>query len=123
MLSELRSRVSGGAEELLLTALLTVGREQKLLTGHARQRTDSTHVPGAVRALNRIECVGATFRAALNALAVAAPDWLRAHSNPLWVERYTRRIVASCERCPTDRVCCPPGETAEHRGVRSERRP
>ncbi len=47
---------------------------------------------GAVRALNRIECVGATFRAALNALAVAAPDWLQAHSDAAWVERYGRRV-------------------------------
>jgi transposase len=31
------------------------------------------------------------MRAALNRLAVAAPDWLRAHSQPDWVERYGPR--------------------------------
>jgi transposase len=30
------------------------------------------------------------LRAALNSLAVAAPDWLRVHAQPEWVERYDR---------------------------------
>lgn len=67
-------------------------RERKLLTAHGRQRTDSTHALGAVRALNRIECAATTLRAALNTLAVAAPDWLRVHSDPAWVERYARTV-------------------------------
>ena len=93
VLSEFRSRlVAGGAEEQLLTTLLAACREKGLLKAHGRQRTDSTHVLGAVRALNRLECVGATLRTTLNALAVAAPDWLRAHSDPAWVERYGRTL-------------------------------
>jgi len=32
------------------------------------------------------------FRAALNALAVAAPEWLRSESQPEWLERYSERI-------------------------------
>ncbi|GJG88102.1 hypothetical protein tb265_32830 [Gemmatimonadetes bacterium T265] len=98
VLSEFRTRlVAGGAEEQLLATLLTVCREKQVLKRHARQRTDSTHVLGAVRALNRLECVGATLppaacRAAPNALAVAAPDWLRSHSDPAWVERYARTV-------------------------------
>lgn len=44
-----------------------------------------------IRALNRVLCVWETMRAALNSLAVAAPDWLRAHSHPEWVERYGPR--------------------------------
>ncbi len=44
------------------------------------------------------------MRAALNSLAVVAPDWLRAHSHPDWVERYgprsedSRIPVAEAER-------------------------
>lgn len=93
VLSEFRGRLgAGGAEEVLLTTPLAVCRERKLLTPRGRQRTDSTHMLGAVRALNRVECVGTTLRAALNALAVAAPEWLRAHSDPAWVERYGRGV-------------------------------
>jgi len=55
------------------------------------QRTDSTHVLAAVRALNRLECVTETMRHALESLAVAAPDWLRAHARPDWAERYGHR--------------------------------
>jgi hypothetical protein len=56
-----------------------------------RQRTDSTHVLAKIRALNRVLCVWETMRAALNSLAVVAPDWLRAHSQLEWVERYGPR--------------------------------
>ena len=92
VLSEFRGRlVAGGAEEQLLDTLLKLCREQKLLAARGRQRTDSTHVMGAVRALNRLECTVATLRAALNALAIAAPEWLRGHVDAAWVERYARR--------------------------------
>ena len=63
--------------------------------GARRQRTDSTHVLAAVRALNRLELVGETLRAALNALAAVAPDWLRAARRPEWSERYGRRFEES----------------------------
>src|SRR5207244_1462712 len=50
VLSEFRGRlVAGRAEQLLLDTLLTLCRERKLLRPRGRQRTDSTHVPGAVR--------------------------------------------------------------------------
>lgn len=89
VLSEFRSRlVAGGAEALLLDTLLGLCREQKLLVARGRQRTDSTHVLGAVRSLNRLGCAIETLRAALNALAIAAPDWLRLHADPAWMDRY-----------------------------------
>src|ERR1700730_4691893 len=53
-----------------------------------RQRTDSTHVLAKIRALNRLVCVGETLRAALNSLAIAAPEWTMEHSDPAWVHRY-----------------------------------
>jgi len=102
VLSEFRGRlVAGGAEQLLLDTLLTLCRERKLLRPRGRQRTDSTHVLGAVRGLNRLECAIETLRAALNALASAAPDWLRAHADPDWGERYAGRA---------EEAHVPPGE-------------
>jgi hypothetical protein len=61
------------------------------LNARGRQHTDPTHVLGAVRSLNRLECVTETLRAVLNALACAAPEWLRRHADPAWAERYGRR--------------------------------
>jgi transposase len=79
VLSEFRSRlVQGHAEQQLLDTLLDRCRERELIRERDRQRTDSTHVLAAVRVLNRLERVGETMRAALNDLAVLAPDWLRA---------------------------------------------
>ncbi len=99
VLSEFRGRlIEAAADTLLLDTLLTWCREQKLLAARGRQRTDSTHILAAVRALNRVELVGETMRHALNDLAVVAPDWLRALSQPAWVERYARR--AEDDRLP-----------------------
>jgi transposase len=67
-------------------------RELGLLKSRGKQRTDSTHVLAAIRALNRLECVGETMRHALNTLAVAAPDFLLAHSQAEWVDRYGPRV-------------------------------
>ncbi len=78
VLSEFRARLlAGGAEALLFERLLARCREAGLLKARGRQRTDSTVVLAAVRALNRLEFVGETLRHALNSLAVAAPAWLR----------------------------------------------
>jgi transposase len=93
ILSDFRARlVAGGAEHLLLDALLDRCKAVGLLKPRGKQRTDSTHVLAAVRALNRVECVGETLRRALDALAAVAPDWLRAQVTPEWYERYGARI-------------------------------
>jgi transposase len=92
VLSEFRGRLlDGAAETLLLDRLLAWCRARNLLRVRGRQRTDSTHVLAAVRALNRIEVVGETLRHALNSLAVVAPAWVQALSQPEWIERYARR--------------------------------
>lgn len=92
VLSEFRTRLLiGGAERRLLDLLVDCARGRGLLKGRGRQRTDSTHVLAAVRALNRIELVTETMRHALTVLADLAPDWLRAHGRPEWVKRYERR--------------------------------
>ncbi len=100
VLSAFRGRlIVGAAETLLLDTLLSWCRDHKLIVTRGRQRTDSTPILAAVRALNRIELVGETMRHALNDLAVVAPAWLRALSQPAWVERYARR--AEDDRLPT----------------------
>jgi transposase len=103
VLSEFRTRlIEGSAESLLLDTVLRWCREQKLLTSRGRQRTDSTHVLAAVRALNRLEVVTKTMRHTLNSLAVVAPDWLRRHAPPDWVARYDRR--AEDDRLPASKA-------------------
>src|SRR5947209_15438908 len=93
VLSEFRTRlVTGGREQHLLDLMLVHFRERKLLKDRGKQRTDSTHVLAAIRSLNRLECVGETMRHALNTLAVVAPEWLRACSDPAWVDRYGARV-------------------------------
>jgi transposase len=100
VLSEFRTRlITGAAESLLFDTLLTWCRDRQLIKARGRQRTDSTHILAAVRALNRIEVVGETLRHTLNTLAVVAPEWLRAVSPPEWRDRYTRR--AEDDRLPT----------------------
>ena len=92
VLSEFRTRLlAHEAEGRLFEAILELARGRGLLKGGGRQRSDSTHVLGAMRTMSRLEVVGETLRHALNALATAAPDWLRAHTTPAWVDRYGLR--------------------------------
>lgn len=96
VLCEFRKRlVQGGAEQLLLDALLALCKERGWLKTRERQRTDSTHVLAKIRAINRLMCVGEAMRFALNSLAVVAPAWLLEHSDGEWVERYGHRIEES----------------------------
>ena len=93
VLSEFRSRlVAGGAEHLLLDALLEHCVARQVLKPRGRQRTDATHVLTAARVLYRVECVGEAVRHALNTLAVVAPSWLQAHVPAEWVDRYGHRL-------------------------------
>ena len=74
VLCEFRSRLlAGSAEERLLHKLLEACQARGLLKARGRQRTDATHVLASVRALNRLELVGETLRAALNELAIWPP--------------------------------------------------
>ena len=99
VLSEFRSRlVAGGAERLLLDVLVRRFGQLGLLKARGRQRTDSTHVLAAVRALNRLELVRETMRHALDILTEVAPGWLVVQACGEWVKRYRRRSDA--ERLP-----------------------
>jgi transposase len=93
VLSEFRDRLlAGSAEEMRLEKLLERCRVLGLLKARGPQRTDSTHVLAAIRVMNRLELVAETLRAALNALATVAPDWLQGLAPLAWYERYSRRI-------------------------------
>jgi transposase len=99
VLSEFRVRlVDGGAAQRLLQRMLERLRAQGLLVRGGWQRTDATCVVAAVRELNRLELVTETMRAAPEALAAAAPEWLVALAPADWYQRYGQR--ASDYRLP-----------------------
>ncbi len=95
VLCDFRTRLlEGGAEQQVLQLLLDTAMKRGWLKAHGKQRTDSTHVLGAIRALSRLETVGETMRATLNVLATVAPDWLRSHLSSDWFDRYEHRCEA-----------------------------
>lgn len=65
-----------GLERVVFDRLLEYCKDAGLVAAGGKQRTDATHVISAVRDLNRTELAGESVRAALEALAVAAPSWL-----------------------------------------------
>jgi transposase len=93
VLSEFRSRlVAGGMEKALLDLLLARLKEAGLAGAGGRQRTDSTHVLARIRDLNRLELAGEAVRAALEALAAAAPGWLSGIIDASWQQVYGQRV-------------------------------
>ncbi|MBC8039527.1 MAG: transposase [Opitutaceae bacterium] len=93
VLSEFRDRlIAGAVEQRLFDIMLNVFRDHGLLTRRGRQRTDSTHVLAAIRALSRLELLAETVRHALNELAVHAPAWLRSWVPADWFERYRHQM-------------------------------
>ena len=90
---EFRKRlIEGKAEQRLLDLLLEQCQKRGWVKPRGKQRTDSTHVLAATRILNRLEGVGETLRAALNSIAIVAPDWLQAWVPIEWFDRYRRAI-------------------------------
>ena len=91
-----------------------------------RQRTDSTHVLGRIRDLNRLELAGETVRAALEALAAAAPgwEWALCRVTAGWMpcdcptaqaNQMGHLCVHRCaDRCPS--IWCQPKHAGRHRG-------
>ncbi len=96
VLAEFRAKVAGaGLEQVALDALLARLAAGGLVTAGGRQRTDSTHVVAAVAALNRLELAGQSVRAAVEALAVAHPDWLaQRFCVSDWTARYGTPMTA-----------------------------
>src|SRR5256886_8446028 len=93
VLNGFRDRLlAGAAERVIFDALLARLRELGLVGAGGRARTDSTHGLGPIRDLNRLELAGEAVRAALEALAAAAPDWLAAVIDASWQQVYRQRI-------------------------------
>ncbi len=93
VLSEFRGRlVAAGLEREILDRLLGRLGELGLVGAGGRQRTDSTHVLAAIRSLSRLELAGESLRAALEALAAVAPEWLATVIDASWQQRYGQRI-------------------------------
>ena len=84
--------LAGGAERVLFDRLLDLLKQRGLVKAGGRQRTDSTHVLARIRDLNRLELAGETVRAALEALAAAAPGWLAGVIEASWPQVYGQRI-------------------------------
>ncbi|HEY2307029.1 MAG TPA: IS1182 family transposase [Streptosporangiaceae bacterium] len=95
--------VDNGAERVIFDRLLDLVKERGLVKAGGRQRTDSTHVLARIRDLNRLELAGETVRAALEALAAAAPGWLATVIDESWQRVYGQRI---------DNLRLPQGQTA-----------
>jgi transposase len=92
VLSEFRSRLIAGSLELkILDLLLDRLKGLGLVKAGGTQRTDSTHVLARIRGLNRLELAGETVRAALEALAAAAPGWLAGVIDGSWQQVYGQR--------------------------------
>jgi transposase len=104
VLSEFRARlVAGDMDQKILDLLLDRLKGLGLVKAGGRQRTDSTHVLAAIRGMNRLELAGESVRAALEALAAAAPGWLAGVIDASWQEVYGQRI---------DNLRLPASETA-----------
>ncbi len=93
ILSDFRQRLlAAQAHDLILDPILQLCRERGWLKARGKQRTDATAVLARVRALNSLESVGESLRAALNALAQQDPAWLAEHLNPEWFDRSVHRF-------------------------------
>lgn len=93
VLSEFRGRLlAHDAGEQLLNTMLDQLVRAGLLSSGGKQRTDSSHVVASVRDLNRLELVGRTLQATLDAIALVAPQWLQAWVAPEWYTRYGQAL-------------------------------
>ena len=93
VLSEFRQRLSKGKlSHLLLDKILVECTQKGLLEGKKKQWTDSTHILGAIRTMNRLELVGETMRRVLDDLTQIDPSWMKKTMRPAWGKRYSRRI-------------------------------
>ena len=84
--------LDGEAEQKLFDVVLDAFKARGFLKARGKQRTDSTHILGAVRSLNRLGCVHETLRHTLNVLASALPQWVETHVPPEWFERYAQHL-------------------------------
>src|SRR5712692_8265044 len=93
ILTDFRQRLLlAQAQDLILEPILQLCRERGYIRARGKQRTDATAVLARVRARSLLESVGESMRAALGAIAAQEPEWLQAHLNPEWGDRYVHRF-------------------------------
>ncbi|SCK57231.1 Transposase [Streptomyces sp. SceaMP-e96] len=96
VLSEFRVRLAGAdGGRRVMDGVLAAAWEKGLLKSAGRTRTDSSLVLSSARELCWLEQVAETLRAALNALAQTAPDWLSEVAEPDWFRHYATRAEGS----------------------------
>jgi transposase len=92
LLHDFRERVLiHGAAGRLLDTFLAACKRRGWITTRGTQRTDSTHVLGAIRQLYYLECVQEALRYALNQLSEVNAPWVQQHVPIAWYERYGPR--------------------------------
>lgn len=93
VLCEFRARLArGGRADAVFDVMIGVLREAGLVRERGRARTDSTHVLGAVRAMERIELIGESLRCALEEIAGLCPGLLAPLLDEGWARRYGQRV-------------------------------
>jgi transposase len=93
VLSEFRGRlIEHGLQMRVFDAVIECCGRSGLLDATGEVRSDSTVVLAGVRLLNRLEFAGETVRAALEAVAEAAPDWLGERVSADRIERYGKPV-------------------------------
>ncbi len=93
VLSKFRKRLlDNDAEARLFDRMVACLQQKGLLKAGGKQRTDSTHIVAAVKRLNRLELVTEAMRTALDALAIAHPEWVKSKAPKEWYVRYGHPI-------------------------------
>jgi len=80
-----------GREGEVFESVVAHLRERGYIPKRGKQRTDSTHIVGAVAQLTRLELMWETLRMALGALLSTDAPWVLRHLSSDFIQRYTRR--------------------------------
>lgn len=83
--------IEHGAERLVFDRVLAWVRGHGLLRRYSKQRSDSTHIVGAVERLSRLELVWESLRLALREIAATAAEWSTQAIPAAFVETYGQR--------------------------------
>jgi len=90
-LCNFRKRLLGqGQESMVFEHLLDYLRERGLVRAGGKQRTDTTHILGAVKQLGDIEVIGEGVRLAISELMSTDAKWVMQHLPASFIKSYKR---------------------------------